>query len=162
MSACLTSPQPTSPHSQVHLSHLRANVSLDGTEVAVALATDLPPSLTSSCTLHLSLSSPTSSPTLHLATTTINCSTTVHTFRHLAPHTYYNVCAVVEVSGGLGRGEQCLLAAAPRLRQAARSVMPLVLSLVFLALGIACLTVLYLIVRQHRQDSSHTAWLHHR
>jgi len=147
---------------QVHLSHLRANVSLDGTEVAVALATDLPPSFASSCTLHLSLSSPTSSPTLHLATTTINCSTTVHTFRHLAPHTYYNVCAVVEVSGGRGRGEQCLLAAAPRLRQAARSVMPLVLSLVFLALGIACLTVLYLIVRQHRQDSSHTAWLHHR
>ena len=47
----------------------------------------------------------------------------------------------------------------PSSRHSPRSVMPLLLTLVFLALGIACLTVLYLIVRTNRQDSKHGAFL---
>ena len=153
--------------SQASLSHLSANVSSDGTTVSLLLDTRVPSSLADTCLLHLSLSSPTSPP-LPIASTTINCSASLHTFLDLPPHTYYNVCASLQLEttpsaspSTLAPLGQCLLAAAPLLRTAPRSVMPLLLSLVFLALGIACLTVLYLIVRTHRQDTKHESWLRH-
>jgi len=143
---------------QASLHHLHANVSADGTEVTIGLETKVPPAMKSSCRLKLSLSTPTSPP-IQLASTTVNCSTSLHAFTHLQAHTYYNVCAALLVEKGSSPRAQCLLAAAPRLRTAPRSVMPLLLTLVFLALGIACLTVLYLIVRRHREDSHHRVFL---
>ena len=125
---------------QVSLHHLHANVSADGSEVTIDLEAKVPPAMKNSCRLKLSLSTPTSPP-VQLASTSINCSTSLHAFTHLPPHTYYNVCAALLVEAGSSPRAQCLLAAAPRLRTAPRSVMPLLLTLVFLALGIACLTV---------------------
>jgi len=145
---------------QASLHHLHANVSTDGSEVTISLETKVPPAMKNSCLLKLSLSLPTSPP-IEVASTSLNCSTSLHTFSHLAPHTYYNVCAALHVEAGSSPRAQCLLAAAPRLRTAPRSVMPLLLTLVFLALGIACLTVLYLIVRRHREDSHHRVFLTH-
>ena len=126
---------------QASLHHLHANVSADGSEVTIDLEAKVPPAMKNSCRLKLSLSTPTSPP-VQLASTSINCSTSLHAFTHLPPHTYYNVCAALLVEAGSSPRAQCLLAAAPRLRTAPRSVMPLLLTLVFLALGIACLTVL--------------------
>jgi len=143
---------------QASLNHLHANVSADGTEVTIGLETKVPPAMKNSCRLQLSLSTPTSPP-IQVASTSLNCSTSLHAFTHLDPHTYYNVCAALLVEAGSSPRAQCLLAAAPRLRTAPRSVMPLLLTLVFLALGIACLTVLYLIVRRHREDSHHRVFL---
>jgi len=143
---------------QASLNHLHANVSADGTEVTIGLETKVPPAMKNSCRLQLSLSTPTSPP-IQVASTSLNCSTSLHAFTHLSPNTYYNVCAALLVEAGSSPRAQCLLAAAPRLRTAPRSVMPLLLTLVFLALGIACLTVLYLIVRRHREDSHHRVFL---
>ena len=38
-----------------------------------------------------------------------------------------------------------------------RSVLSLLLTLIFLSLGIACLTVLYLIIKRHRLANTHTS-----
>ena len=143
---------------QASLNHLHANVSADGTEVTIGLETKVPPAMKNSCRLQLSLSTPTSPP-IQVASTSLNCSTSLHAFTNLPANTYYNVCAALLVEAGSSPRAQCLLAAAPRyisrcilhsenrlppprLRTAPRSVMPLLLTLVFLALGIACLTVL--------------------
>ena len=106
---------------QASLHHLHANVSTDGSEVTISLETKVPPAMKNSCLLKLSLSLPTSPP-IEVASTSLNCSTTLHTFSHLAPHTYYNVCAALHVEAGSSPRAQCLLAAAPRLRTAPRSV----------------------------------------
>ena len=137
---------------QVSLPHLHANVSADGTMVMVEMEAKVPDVLSSTCQLHLSLSSPITPPQ-PIASAVTNCLATKHTFLHLPPHTYYNVCAALQLDNTVRGPDLCLLAAAPRLRTTPRSVMPLLLTLVFLALGIACLTVLYLIVSRHRADS---------
>ena len=114
---------------QASLHHLHANVSTDGSEVTIGLETKVPPTMKNSCLLKLSLSLPTSPP-IEVASTSLNCSTTLHTFSHLAPHTYYNVCAALHVEAKSSSPRaQCLLAAAPRLRTAPRSVRDLSLLL---------------------------------
>ena len=118
----LASHQVRTLEQQASLHHLHANVSTDGSEVTISLESKVPPAMKNSCLLKLSLSLPTSPP-IEVASTSLNCSTTLHTFSHLAPHTYYNVCAALHVEAKSSSPRaQCLLAAAPRLRTAPRSV----------------------------------------
>jgi len=80
------------------------------------------------------------------------------TVADLPPHSYYNVCA--ELSGVTDQevlDSQCMiLHTSTIVRYETRSVLSLLLTLIFLSLGIACLTVLYLIIKRHRSASTHT------
>ena len=120
-----------------------------------------------SCKVRLSVGVPSVLPTV-IGIRTFNCSVSKYVFTGQPVHNYYNVCAVLQVEESnldqqevlelLSRHGQCMIVSAPRVRYQLRSVMPLVLTLVFLALGIACLTVLYLIVKRHREDSKHSVF----
>jgi len=90
-----------------------------------------------------------------LADRVVACDTTLTTlrFRNAQPEPFYNICASV-ISSGEDKGDdvikdyQCMLSSPASVRYETKPVLPLLLTLVFLGLGIACLTVLYLIVRR--------------
>ena len=64
-----------------------------------------------------------------------NCSVTALTISSLPPHTYYSVCAVL-VAGQAEQDRQCLiLHGGAVVRYHTRSVLSLLLTLIFLSLG---------------------------
>jgi len=143
------------------ITSLHANVSVTH-DISVYLRTRVSSNMDPSCKVRVSVGVPSVLPTV-IGIRTFNCSVSKYVFTGLPAHNYYNVCAVLQVEESnfdqqellelLSRHGQCMIVSAPRVRYQLRSVMPLVLTLVFLALGIACLTVLYLIVKRHREDS---------
>merc|ERR1719369_2094030 len=147
----------------------------------VWLRLGLPPNLAKShyCSLQLTVGAPlmSSSPSVKakpqedLAERTIDCGieeSFVSEFNNLPPHTYFNVCAVIRVEETPQKGaspcrkiiKQCLLSSAPYVRYEDRSVFPLTLTLVFMALSIACLTMLYCILKRHKEDSRQSVFIH--
>ena len=153
---------------QASITSLHANVSVTH-DISVYLRTRVPSNMVHSCRVHMSVGVPVLLPTV-LSVRTFNCSVNKYVLADIPAHNYYNVCAVLQVEEShldhqevlelLSRHGQCMIISAPRVRYQTRSVMPLVLTLVFLALGIACLTVLYLIVKRHREDSKQSVFIH--
>eukprot|EP00092_Neocalanus_flemingeri_P011990 GFUD01012927.1.p1 GENE.GFUD01012927.1~~GFUD01012927.1.p1 ORF type:complete len:756 (-),score=145.41 GFUD01012927.1:221-2488(-) len=153
---------------QASITSLHANVSV-AHDISVYLRTRVPSNMAHSCRVRVSVGVPVLLPTV-LSVRTFNCSVNKYVLADIPAHNYYNVCAVLQVEEShldhqevlelLSSHGQCMIISAPRVRYQARSVMPLVLTLVFLALGIACLTVLYLIVKRHREDSKQSAFIH--
>jgi len=95
---------------------------------------------------------------------TTRCSVELLKFPELPPWPVYRVCAALQVEDRsftdvemrklVDKSGQCLLILQPRVRYQDKSILPLLLTLVFLALGIACLTVLYLIIKRSREDNN--------
>ena len=150
---------------QSSITSLHANVSVEHT-ISVYLHTRVPTSMAHACRVHVSVGLPVFVPTL-LSVRTFNCSVSKYVLADIPAHSYYNVCTVLQVEESLpdhqevldllSQRGQCMIVSTPRVRYQTRSVLPLVLTLVFLALGIACLTVLYLIVKRYREDQQQSA-----
>lgn len=150
---------------QAIISAFHANMS-DASTVGVFYRTIVPRTALQGCRLHVSVSPPGDK---SLQVRTLDCAANKYVFTNLTPHAQFNVCAVMQVEQSnldkeevedlLEHGGECVVAHVPRIRYESKSVMPLLLTLVFLALGIACLTVLYLIVKHYREDTKHSAFL---
>lgn len=145
---------------QSSITSFHANASINH-DISVFLRTRVPQSMSHACKVHVSVGLPVVLPAV-LSVRTFNCSVSKFVLADIPIHNYYNVCVVLQVEEShpddqevldhLSKHGQCMIVSTPQVRYQTRSVMPLVLTLVFLALGIACLTVLYLIVKRHRED----------
>eukprot|EP00090_Calanus_glacialis_P008362 TRINITY_DN16684_c0_g1_i1.p1 TRINITY_DN16684_c0_g1~~TRINITY_DN16684_c0_g1_i1.p1 ORF type:complete len:777 (-),score=161.48 TRINITY_DN16684_c0_g1_i1:366-2696(-) len=152
---------------QSSITSLHANVSMEH-DISLFLQTRVPRSMAHACRVHVSVGLPVLPPTV-LSVRTFNCSVSKYVLADIPAHNYYNVCAVLQVEEShpdhqevlehLSRHGQCMIVSTPHVRYQTKSVMPLVLTLVFLALGIACLTVLYLIVKRHREDQKQSVFI---
>merc|ERR1711892_854033 len=145
---------------QSSITSLHANMSLEHA-ISVYLHTIVPTSMAHACRVHVSVGLPVLLPTV-LSVRTFNCSVSEYFLADIPAHSYYNVCAVLQVEEShpdeqevldlLSQHGQCMIISTPYVRYESRSVLPLMLTLVFLALGIACLTILYIIVKRNRED----------
>merc|ERR1719150_2283341 len=86
---------------------------------------------------------------------------------NIPAHSYYNVCAELSLHQVAADRQCMILHTSTIVRYQTRSVLSLLLTLIFLSLGIACLPVLYLIIRHragHPQDRArlrprqHSCW----
>jgi len=138
---------------------ISANVSA-GNVLNVFTNLKIPDSVQAMCNVYFSVDVPGGD---HMTQRSTQCSSGLkEIFKNLPESVVYRICAAVqvsnvsltalEVSNLLDESGQCVLVTPPRIRYRDKSVLPLMLTLVFLALGIACLTVLYLIVRRGRED----------
>ena len=162
---------------EVRITSLQGNVSTTH-NISLTVSTRLPTSLLSSCSLALSVSLPGQPPiktenfSCGLSEPGTAARPLVNTeleavLSNIPAHSYYNVCALLSLQE-VAADRQCMILhtstivryqtrselALPTIRlftadNHCRSVLSLLLTLIFLSLGIACLTVLYLIIR-HR------------
>jgi Leucine-rich repeat (LRR) protein len=145
---------------QSSITSIHANVSLDHS-ISVFLHTRVPSTMVHTCKVHVTVGLPVLPPTV-LSLRTFNCSVSKYVLADIPVHNYYNVCAVLQVEESrpdqqevldlLAHHGQCMIVSTPRVKYHTKSIWPLLLTLIFLAIGIACLTVLYLIVKMYRQD----------
>jgi len=146
---------------QSSITSLHANVSMDHS-ITLFLHTRVPDTMAHACKVHVSVGVPTNLPTV-LSVKTFNCSVSEYVLAGIPDHSYYNVCAVLQVEEShpeqqevldlLSHSGQCLIVSPPQIKYRTRSVQPLLLTLIFLSIGIACLTVLYFIIKWFIQDS---------
>ena len=146
---------------QSSITSLHANVSIDHS-IRIFLHTRVPSTMVNACKVHVSVGLPVSPPTV-LSLTSFNCSVNEYVLADIPAHNYYNICAVLQVEESpldkeqvldlLSHNGQCMIASTPSIRYHTRSVQPLLLTLIFLSIGIACLTVLYFIIKWCIQDN---------
>ena len=148
---------------QSSITALHANVSIDHS-INIFLHTRVPSTMVNACKVHVSVGLPVSLPTV-LSLRTFNCSISKYVLADIPVHNYYNICAVLQVEEShpdkqevldiLSHSGQCMIVSTPSIRYHTRSVQPLLLTLIFLSIGIACLTVLYFIIKWFIQDNKH-------
>jgi len=145
---------------QSSITSLHANVSMDHS-ISIFLHTKVPSSMVHACKVHVSVGLPVSPPTV-LSLITFNCSVNKYVLADIPVHNYYNICVVLQVEESmpdkqevldlLSHSGQCMIVSTPSIRYHTRSVQPLLLTLIFLSIGIACLTVLYFIIKWYMED----------
>jgi len=146
---------------QSSITSLHANVTMDHS-VSIFLHTRVPSTMVHACKVHVSVGLPVSPPTV-LSLRTFNCSVSKYVLTDIPLHNYFNICAVLQVEESqpnkqevldlLSHSGQCMIVSTPSIRYHTRSVQPLLLTLIFLSIGIACLTVLYFIIKWCIQDN---------
>ena len=148
---------------QSSITSLHANVTMDHS-ISIFLHTRVPSSMVHACKVHVSVGLPVSPPTV-LSLRSFNCSVSKYVFADIPVHNYYNICAVLQVEESqpdkqevinfLSHSGQCMIVSSPSIRYHTRSVQPLLLTLIFLSIGIVCLTVLYFIVKYGIVNNKH-------
>ncbi|XP_023334926.1 uncharacterized protein LOC111706316 [Eurytemora carolleeae] len=138
-------------------SSLRMNANLsEENSIIVYLDTKLQEHTSTACSILTTVSTPGEQEIDHHV---VDCSAQQDIFKNVPVRSVYRVCSVLkvgeetetEIKEGINSRE-CVLISPTRILYRDKSILPLLLTLVFLALGIACLTVLYLILKRARED----------
>jgi len=143
---------------QINKYNLYANVTASGTSLSMSLKNNISQSLmrNQSCMMKVTVNIPKEAGSSHnpLQTRTVNCSQeeTVN-FINLPCYTHYNVCVDLQLTENIVK---CQLISSSQVIHREFSVLPILLTLIFLVLTIACLTVIYL----HMKKTSGNYRLH--